>query len=504
MAFYEKVKTQFLNIKNSAVVKKVNQIISSPWGIGVLGLFTFLAFAFSLEIVFYTFVAIYTVYVGLFADDLSPVMPLFVLCYVTPSFRNNPGFGSDGVFYGKTATYLACIVSVAVAVLLLRIALDKDFGLRRLFTTKRTLLWGMLALGVAYLLSGIGYEQYWEKAFGNFLFAFIQFASIFLLYFILSASTKWDQFNIDYFAWMGLIVGFVVSAEVIYLYLTNNVIVDGSINRGMIFTGWGCCNNIGAMISLSIPFAFYFVSRKKHASIFLCIAIFLLGMVVLTTSRGSLMGALYAFGACFIYANLRAYNKKQVRIASLILICVVAAFVLIFYNMLIAKFQQLLTIAYIENGSLVIRDSGRLDIYKSGLKAFLEYPIFGETFFPTEFPVLTYIQTETFRSFFPPRWHNTIVQILASCGIVGMLAYAYHRFDTIRLYIKKRTLANTHIFHFIITLLIMSLLDCHFFNVGPVFFYSIALAVMEFGKENAQMEIAKECSNIAEEPLQND
>ena len=143
MAFYEKVKTQFLNIKNSAVIKKVNQIISSPWGIGALGLFTFLAFAFSLEIVFYTFVAIYTVYVGLFADDLSPIMPLFVLCYVTPSFRNNPGFGSDGVFYGKTATYLACIVSVAVAVLLLRIALDKDFGLRRLFTTKRTLLWGM-------------------------------------------------------------------------------------------------------------------------------------------------------------------------------------------------------------------------------------------------------------------------------------------------------------------------------------------------------------------------
>ena len=197
---------------------------------------------------------------------------------------------------------------------------------------------------------------------------------------------------------MGLIVGFVVSAEVIYLYLTNNVIVDGSINRGMIFTGWGCCNNIGAMISLSIPFAFYFVSRKKHASIFLCIAIFLFGMVVLTTSRGSLLGALYAFGACFIYANLRAYNKKQVRIASLILICVVAAFVLIFHKMLIAKFQQILTIAYIENGSLVILDSGRFDIYKLGLKVFLEYPIFGETFFPTEFPGLTYIHTETFRS----------------------------------------------------------------------------------------------------------
>ena len=73
--------------------------------------------------------------------------------------------------------------------------------------------------------------------------------------------------------------------------------------------------------------------------------------------------------------------------------------------------------------------------------------------------------------------------MLASCGIVGMLAYSYHRIDTLRLYFKKRTLTNTYILFFVLTLLIMSLLDCHFFNVGPVLFYSIALAVMEFGRD---------------------
>ena len=38
----------------------------------------------------------------------------------------------------------------------------------------------------------------------------------------------------------------------------------------------------------------------------------------------------------------------------------------------------------------------------------------------------------------------------------------------------------------------MSLLDCHFFNVGPVLFYSIALAVMEFGQEPVEKEQNKE------------
>ena len=58
MTFYETVKTQFKNIKNSAAIQKINQIIYSPWGIGSLGLLAFLAFAFSLEVAFYTVVVL--------------------------------------------------------------------------------------------------------------------------------------------------------------------------------------------------------------------------------------------------------------------------------------------------------------------------------------------------------------------------------------------------------------------------------------------------------------
>ena len=483
MTFGETIKAHFLNTRKSTAIKNINRIIYSPWGIGILGVFTFIAFAFSLEVEFYTFVALYTIFVGLFADDLAPIMPLFILCYVTPSIGNNPGLSNEGLFFGGTAIYLICIVSVAVGTLLCRIALDKDFGLRRLFTTKRALLLGMIALGVAYFLSGITHEKYSEYTSRNLLFAFIQFASIFVLYFILSASVKWDQFNLDYFAWIGLIMGFVVSAEVLHLYATNNVIADGVIYRSNIYTGWGCYNNVGAIISMSIPFAFYFAAKKKRSSIFLIIACLLFAMVILSGSRGSLMGAFYALISCFIFTDFHGHYKKEYRITAMTIISLIAVVSLAFPYQLAEIFNQIPNIAHVEGGSLVMNDSGRFEMYKQGWNIFLRNPIFGQSFYPIEYDMFSFSYSEQFNSFFPPRWHNTIVQMLASCGTVGIIAYAYHRISTFKLYAKKRTLTNTYIFHFMMTLLIMSLLDCHFFNVGPVLFYSIALAVMEFGKE---------------------
>ncbi len=499
MTFLKAVKTQFGKIKNSAAVKKTNRIICSAWGVGILGVLTVLAFAFSLEAEFYTIVVFYTIYVGLFADDLSPIMPLFVFCYVTPSINNNPGMSNQGLFYGSSGVYLVCIVSVAVLTLLLRIAFDKDFGLRRLFTTKRTFLYSILALGATYFLSGILHPQYLEYAKGNLLFAFIQFASIFLLYFILSASVKWDQFNLDYFAWSGLIMGFVVSAEIICIYSMNNVIIDGSIIRSNIYSGWGCYNNIGAIISMSIPFAFYFAARKKRSSIFFLLACLLLIMVVLSGSRGSLVGAIIAFLICFIYTNFHGSYKKEYRITAITLLCLISVTALIFPHQIDQMFDHLPNIAHIEDGTLVTNDSGRIEIYKKGWKVFLHNPIFGQSFYPIEYELYGFAQMPEFHSFFPPRWHNTVIQMLASCGIVGMLAYSYHRIDTFIMYFKKRTLTNAYILFFIITLGTMSLLDCHLFNVGPVLFYSIALAVMEFGQEKL---VQTEEKVDLEEPIQ--
>ena len=472
------------SIRNSALITNINEIINSFWGVGILGMLTFIAFTFSLELEFYTFVMLYTIYVGIFAEDFKPLMPLFILCYVTPSKNNNPGMSTEGLFYGSTGTYLITVVSVCISVLLLRIVLDPKMGLRRLFTTKRALLPGMLALGASYLLSGILHPQYAEYAKGNLIFAAIQFASVFLLYFIFSATINWDSFDFNYFASIGLVVGLVVAAEVGITYLLGDIVNDGVIDRYKIQTGWGCYNNVGAIISLSIPFAFYFASRKSENAIFLFVACFLFIATMFTCSRGSFLGAIFAFITSFIYTFIKTENKKEFRISSLFIPITLFAGALIFREKLLEIFRDVPDIFTNDENSFAVGDSGRLGYYKSGLQVFLRNPIFGQSFYPIECELYSFSIVSDFVSFFPPRWHNTIIQMMASCGTVGIVAYAYHRFSTLKLYCKKRTKANTYLFFCLGTLVGMSLLDCHFFNVGPVLFYSMALAVAEFAPDS--------------------
>ncbi len=470
--------------RRNPIVQQINRFIGSPWCVALLGVCTALAFAFSLELIFYTIVAIYATYVGIFCDDFKPLMPLFIFCYITPSINNNPGKSEGGLFYGATGIYLICIVSVAIITLIVRLILDEDIGRGTLFTKKRSMLLGMIILGVSYLLSGIGSEKYLQYAKSNLIFALIQFASVALLYFIFSATIKWDEMDVDYFAWVGLVMGLIVAAEVGCIYISEDVIVNGVINRGRIYSGWGCYNNVGAIISMSIPFAFHFAGKKKHGgSVFMLIGCLLLAAVFFSCSRGSIVGGVFAFVVAFVYTFIKANNRTEIRITSFVLIGLALVGAIIFGERIYNLFGEVPSISDVNDGSLSFNDSGRFEIYKSGLKVFLDNPIFGQTFYPASFPMYSFSDVEAFTSFFPPRWHNTVVQMLASCGAVGMLAYSYHRIDTIRMFWKKRTMTNVYIAISILALLGMSLLDCHFFNVGPVFFYSMALTVMEYGEE---------------------
>ena len=92
--------------------------------------------------------------------------------------------------------------------------------------------------------------------------------------------------------------------------------------------------------------------------------------------------------------------------------------------------------------------------------------------------------------------NNTIIQILSSCGIIGMIAYLYHRVQTIKLFFKNKNLEKTFIGLSILVLLLTSMLDCHFFNIGPTLFYSMALIfaekISESKRESNQNNTKKE------------
>ena len=477
--------TSFLTkLKNTKTVQTLNRFSRSPLFIGILALGSLLAYALALEIVYYTLVVICGLFVFLLGDDFLPIIPMFLFCYIAPASSNNPGKHADSIFYiSNGAWYMFILIALVIPAVIFRLATDKEIGRSKLIFTKRKLWLGLVVLGVSYLLSGIGVEHYGEVWSNNLLFAFLQFVCVIGLYFLFSATIKWNKSHIDYFAWVMLFFGLTVSAEVIYRYLFTNLYSDdGVFLRGLIYTGWGNYNNVGAMIATAIPFGFYFACKEKRSYIYLGLSAIMLAGLVLSCSRGSTLVGAVIFACCFVVSLFLCKHKKEYCISSICYSVLAVILAICLRDQIVGLFNSIPDIVNTDNGGF--NDAGRLDIYKKGLGIFLDNPIFGQSFYqsPNVDPKdywWQYAELSEWKSFMPARWHNTIVQMLASCGAVGMLAYSFHRLQTIKLFYKKLTLLNVFIGLSLVCFLTMSLLDCHFFNLGPTLIYSLMLCVAE-------------------------
>ena len=91
---------------------------------------TFVAFAYSKELTFYPFVMTYALYVIAFCDDLAPIMPLFLLCYIASSPSNNPGMSEEGLFYGESGRTILHFAAFVVIALIIRITFDRNITWR--------------------------------------------------------------------------------------------------------------------------------------------------------------------------------------------------------------------------------------------------------------------------------------------------------------------------------------------------------------------------------------
>ncbi len=461
-----------LRLQVHPICRKINAFFLSPVYFLLIGALTVAASVFSAELIVYTCFILLGLYVSFCGKDYLPLMPVVVCCYIAPSVANNPGMNENSIFFPQNGgIYLMCLAGLFVLSLILRLCMDPEIGRRAFFSCKRKLLPSMLILGGAYLMSGAFSGHYFDNGVRSILFAFIQFVSVFLLYFVLTGAVKWEDVPRDYIAWTGLCIGFVILCQLTHIYISHCVIVDGEILRERIYSGWGTYNNVGALLTMMIPFAFQLACSRKRGLIYhLCALAFLFG-VVMTCSRGSILVAIAIYVLSYSIVIYKDLHTKSSVLIHFITIIVVGLLIGFFHKDLYQLFHVL-----IDRG---LDPSNRIEIYLEGLKQFLKHPIFGGTFYATDYVPYEFSNIAAFSSFFPPRWHNTVVQLLASSGIVGLIAYGYHRLGTLMLFAKKPTLGKAFIALSIMALLGTSMLDCHFFNVGPTLFYSMALAFAE-------------------------
>ena len=447
----------------------INAFIRSKWFVFCLAVFSVVSNVLGLDYYFYFTIACLAIYVSIFGSDYLPYIPMMLFSYITPSIQNNPSKSANSIFLLNNGGLTLIIMGGAVAFfLLVRLIFDRDIGFKNMVKTKYKLLGGMVFLGISYLISGLGSAMLDGFEIKNLIFAGVQFAAMVVPYFILCFGVKWNKVKKDYFAFCVLLFGVVVGTEILFSYYANSVIQNGKPNKLLIYSGWGVNTNMGAMVTLAMPFAFYYICKDKNVIVSNLIIIFLFFANIMSLSRNSILIAVLIYVICEIIVVFKA-EKFLTRFISLLFILLLLVGFYLFNNHIFST----LGFSFI-NG---FEPSGRIEIYEHAIETFYSFPLFGGGFYGINSGLSP--DEIAWNAFFPRMWHNTILQVMATGGLICLIAYLVHRIQTIVLVIKKRNTENFFIAFSILSLMLMSLLDCYFFQLGPMLLYASAFAFIE-------------------------
>lgn len=420
--------------------------------------------------VFYLYLLL-GILIVLFDNDLKGLIPIVLCCYMTISYENNPAMNvGTSRFYDPA--FLTQIVVIASAAVVLIVA--------RLITVIRRsekkplpkLVFGFGALGLAMVLGGLFSPYYSLK---TVCFGLVVLASLCALYFIFYYGVNYRSLDKRYWAIVFTAIGCGLLFELLGMYIKSGMLFSGGevIDRGVLQTGWGMYNNVGCLIAMSLAAAVYLAYTEKLGWVFTILSVVLFAGLVMTQSRSSILFGAAVYLAALVILLVKCKKSERLKHGLVLCVSLLVALILVLslWEKLYTLFYSLLARTF--DGEVV---NGRTEIYKQAIEHFKLNPFFGVGFY----------QCTAFRwgelpkdAFLPPRYHNTVLQMLASCGIFGLICYALHRFETVVLFLRRPSMTKTFIALSILPFLLTSLFECHFFSFGPALFYAVLLALAE-------------------------
>lgn len=406
-----------------------------------------------------------------FLDDLTPGITLFLYLLVMISYKNSPSMHSgNSTYFYQPAIYIQ--ISILAVLLLGSVA----YRIIKTFTGKKfkpsAVFYTLCALSVVFLLNGIFSEGYKPM---NLVYGLIM-AGVYLGIFVLiKDNVKIDKHSYEYIANAFLSLSFLLVAELAVAYLTtDSIYVNGTIDRNSLSFGWGVYNTMGMLLLLCIPSVTYLASLYKHGYIFSAYSVILVICCFLSMSRQSMLGCIIIYPVC-LFLLFRNTKHKKVN-AVIFIVAAIAGLVLLVlkWNSFIGAVKQIFSTIYDESGELY--GNGRIRAYIIATEDFKRAPILGAGFYS---PLMeNSMENAAGLDFIPLFYHNTILQMMASCGLVGLVVYTVHRIYTVFSFCNNINYPRSYICATISVLLILSLLDVHMFDILPTLVYSYLLAVL--------------------------
>ncbi len=468
-------------VKDNKYIKLINTFLYSPYYMMLVTLLMVASNIFAIEFAVIYIYAAFILYVSFFAPDIYPIMPITCCSYMLFSRNNNPVRSLEETFLSESSNKIefVLIICVVAAVLLPRIIYEIS-AKKRYKDGVPKLTFGFLALGVSYIISGIFSPEY---SLRTAFFGFVETVCLCATYYVFYLAVDFSKRSETDFALMFSIIGLGIVLEIVGMYIAPEVvetIKNGEMKRWDLYTGWGVYNNIGGMMAMMIPAPFYLALKHKYRGFWFLAATLFMVATVFTQSRGSILAGGGVFVLCIIFTFVFGKGKERIYNGiwlGSIFVGVAVLCAVIFRDRILQLFSYFPTSDFFDSD---VRWEG----YAYGIQCFKEFPIFGNGFYVGEGVLRPISENAQNSRFLPPMFHNTLIQLLACGGVVSLAAYVYHRVQTICLVLKRPTAFKTFMAFSILALLLGTLVDCNFFNLGPGLFYGIMLLSMDKTDKN--------------------
>ncbi len=340
----------------------------------------------------------------------------------------------------------------------------------------------MMAVSISIILGGLGFISPQEYFGGSSLYHMIGMGFgmvVIYCYFNAHIDLKKDLVFVDKLIKLMVMVGlFATFTVVLYYMIKINKILD----LGRIpFVRWR--NNISTILIITMPFAFLRANRKSYATV---LGFIFCGAMVLTGSRGGMIFGIIELLMCIVMFVL--YDKRRRLAYIIICICIVVGFLIFAPQITEFLTYTIKRIFNALNGILLGENTEtRVAHYARGIEDFINQPIFGTG--------LGYMGN---RDIFDNVkgslcwYHCEPIQIAASFGVVGLIAFGYQFIKRNLLIWKRQTLFNITVFLSYISLELMSLVNPGIFCPLP-YLMLITLFMVVVEKIN-NSEVIKDCS----------
>ena len=475
------MKEKIDRIVNSRFGVEADKFYNSVWyviAVGAICCIAHIAHIPAVGVVFLTLLLLPALLVCKNSFVLLP--PLFMFGMIMGNAKD----ASDG--YANSPAKLAVLSTAEIAVSavflsLLGLALVFNvlyYGKYKLLFKRAYLTISLAIMSGALIMGGIGAPTFdWHGTLAAVRLGIITFVPYALL--VNSGEYKGKK-TVEYFAQMMIVTAVAMFFIVLVLFFGNDFIIgDTNLYRFGMFGP----NTGSAVVVIALPVTFYYVYSHKYGYLFMGLVVVELLTIFLCFSRASL---LIAVPGTIIVALALCFVKKDGRLAYWITVGVLALALIVVA--LVLRRTLFDTITGIKKSG----DSGRFEIWRDGFMAWKSRPILGVGLY-----YLLVTDKLAFYSF-----HCTPLTYLYCAGIIGLAAYVYHRYTTVRLvFSAKLTAERVFVALSVLAMLLNALLDVAMTKALHLTMYATMLALIECDvrkmKEQAQQADSAAAEQIA-------